>query len=163
MRRILWLLALALVGIYGSGYFSHGEGGVNRFLAEVEELYMNGDADGLCALMHDEIEVNLEDNTADQPMRVKGGKEEFCAFTRKTAPAMKHVATSMNVTRDDFTVHREWLHPWTADVTYTERRSISIQGLGIQINTVSEDELTLVKTWAGVKIRRLESAAWRND
>jgi hypothetical protein len=44
-------------------------------------------------------------------------------------------------------------------VSYTERRSISLANGAMQINTVGEDTLTLVKTFDGVKIKRLVATA----
>ena len=71
---------------------------------------------------------------------------------------MKHVVSGMSVTRDDVEVSRDWLHPWTAEVSYTEQRSVSMAGIQMQVNTVGEDRLTLVKTLTGgVKIKALHA------
>jgi hypothetical protein len=68
------------------------------------------------------------------------------------------IVSGMNVTREDVEVKREWLRPWTAEVSYTEQRSVSMSSIQMQVNTVGEDRVTLVKTLTGgVKIKALHA------
>ena len=66
------------------------------------------------------------------------------------------VVTDDNVTREDFKVTRPSLHWWTAEVSYTEHRDRTLQN-GMHLKTISEDHLVLVKTFAGMRLKRLES------
>ena len=161
MKKLFWLLVLALIWVYGSGFVSLGESGAIRFLNNWEQLSMDGDADAVCDLMHDDLEVSMDDRSSGgRPVRFEGGKKEFCEYSQQAIPALKLLLSSMQVTREDIEVKRDWLHPWTADVRYTERRSMSMPAAGLQLNTIGEDSLTLVKTFGGVKILRLDAKTW---
>jgi hypothetical protein len=159
LNKIIWLAALALVFVYGSGFTSFSLGGVMGYLNEYEQLSMDGSGDAACAQLHSDIEFSIDDYSSGRRVHSEGGKEELCAEIKKAAPAFKLVLTSMNVIREEVVVKHGWLHPWTADVSYTERRSISLANGAMQINTVGEDTLTLVKTFDGVKIKRLVATA----
>lgn len=163
MKKLFWLLAIVLIGVYGSGYAGLGEGGAIRFLNRWEELSVDGDAEAVCDLMHEDLQVSLDDRSGGRPVQLQGGKEEFCAYARQAISAMKLVMSSMNVTRENIEVKREWLHPWTADLSYTERRALSMAGGAVQMSVIGEDRLTLVKTFGGVKIRRLQSTTRRGQ
>lgn len=79
-------------------------------------------------------------------------------YYAQVVPGMKHIVSGMTVRRDDVEVTRGWLHPWTAEVSYTEHRSVSMAGIRVKVNTVGEDRLTLVKTLSGgVKIKALHA------
>lgn len=159
MKKIFWIVAVALAWIYGSGYTSLGPRGAMSHLDEWEQLSLNGDADGICEMMHEELEFSIDDRTTPgRPLDMQGGKAELCDYYAQVVPAMKHIVSGMNVRRDDVEVKRDWLHPWTAEVSYTEQRSVSMAGIQMQVNTVGEDRLTLVKTLTdGVKIKTLHA------
>jgi hypothetical protein len=163
MRKILFLIVLALGGIYGVGFVSLGEGGANRFLNKMEELTTEGSGKALCDLFTDDAQVDINDHTAGRKGKITGGKEEICAYFKAAAPAMALLQTSTQLQRRDFAVKRDWLHPWTVQVTYTEFRSTSIPRAGISINTESDDELVLVRTLAGVKISRLKTEIFAQE
>jgi hypothetical protein len=159
MKKILWIVTIALVWIYGSGFMSLGERGAMDYLNEWEEYSLNGDADAICQMMHEDLEFSIDDrSTPGQPLDMQGGKVELCNYYASVVPAMKHIVSGMNVTREDVEVKRDWLHPWTAEVSYTEQRSVSMSAIQMQVNTVGEDRLTLVKTLTGgVKIKALHA------
>ena len=157
MKKIFWTVALALAWSYGSGFMSLGPRGAMSYLDEWEQLSLNGDADGICEMMHEDLEFSIDDRSMPgQPLDMEGGKAELCDYYAQVVPAMKFVVNGMSVRRDDVEVSRDWLHPWTAEVSYTERRSISMAGT--KVHTVGEDSLTLVKTLTGgVKIKSLHA------
>ena len=159
MKKLLWAAALALGWIYGSGFLSLGESGSLKFLNEWEQSSLSGDADALCAMLHDDLEFSIDDrSTPGQPLELAGGKAELCDYYSKVVPAMKHIVTGMNVTRNDMSVQREWLHPWTADVSYVEERTVSMSAIRMNITTTGQDRITLVKTLTdGVKIKSLHA------
>ena len=64
---------------------------------------------------------------------------------------------STQVKRDDFTVRRSWLHPWTAEVSYFEERTTRMSRVNVTLKTESDDQWTLVNTFGGVKVMRLTS------
>ena len=70
------------------------------------------------------------------------------------------LGVSMDVKRNDFKVKRSWLHPWTVQVSYKEDRTTTMSKLHVSLHTQSEDELTLVQTFQGVKLRALKTRAW---
>jgi hypothetical protein len=159
MKKLFWLAVIALAWIYGSGFVSLGDAGSMKYLNKWEEYSLRGDADSICALLHEELEFSIDDRTTPgRPLDMQGGKTELCDYYAAVVPAMKHVVSSMNVTRENVEVKRDWLHPWTAEVSYTEQRSVSMAAVQMQVNTTGEDSLTLVKTLSGgVKIKRLHA------
>ena len=53
--------------------------------------------------------------------------------------------------------------PWTSEVSYAEHRTLSIQGANVSLQTVSDDEITLVQTFSGVKLRKVKSEVYKAD
>jgi hypothetical protein len=128
-------------------------------LNEWEQHSLNGDAERICDMMHEELTFSIDDRTTPgRPIDMQGGKAELCDYYATVVPAMKHIVSGMNVTREDVEVQRDWLHPWTAEVSYTEQRSVSMAAVQMQVNTVGEDKVTLVKTLTGgIKIKALHA------
>jgi hypothetical protein len=155
MKKVFWLAAIALLFVYGSGFTTFSVGGVMRYLNEYEQMSMDGNGQDACDRLHEDLEVSIDDYSTGRRMHMEGGKAEFCEYIKETAPAFKLVLSSMNVVREDVEVKHGWSHPWTAEVSYTERRSISMARGAMQINTMGDDRITLVKTFDGVKIKRL--------
>lgn len=163
MSKIILVTILALAGIYGMGYWSLRESDANRFLNNWETLTLDGDAHAQCDLLTDDFTAALKDHTTPRDNSLNNGKEEFCAYIKTLTAAMSLLKPTTNVRREDFTVVRSLMHPWTAEVTYTEFRTTSIPRAGINQSTQSEDKLILVKTLSGVKIQHLESEVWLAD
>ncbi|GFE81235.1 hypothetical protein GCM10011487_32350 [Steroidobacter agaridevorans] len=159
MKKLFWVVTIALAWIYGSGFMSLGPRGAMNYLDEWEQLSLNGDADGICEMMHEDLEFSIDDRTTPgRPLDMEGGKEDLCDYYAQVVPAMKLVVSGMNVRRDDVEVSRDWLHPWTAEVSYTEQRSVTMAGIQMKVHTVGEDRVTLVKTLTdGVKIKALHA------
>ncbi|MEJ0087047.1 MAG: hypothetical protein WDO72_15320 [Pseudomonadota bacterium] len=158
MKKILALLLLLGVGIYGAGPVKLSESGATRFLDELESLSLRGESAAYCALLHDDLVVAIRDHTApDQPRDIDGGKAEFCDYVSMAAKGMSIIRPETRATRANFTVTRNWLHPWTAHVSYHETRTTHMKLANVTLNTVSDDQWILVNTFAGLKVLRLES------
>ena len=158
MKKILWIAVLALAYIYISGYYSLSETGVNRFLNEMETASQQGDAQAICDMLADNLEVSIQDRSTRAPVSLAGGKEKLCEVLEKTVPMQAQLTSSIQVTRDNLKVERGWLHCWTAEASYTERRTITLARAGMTIRTVSEDKLTLAKTLTRVVIKRIDTS-----
>ena len=63
----------------------------------------------------------------------------------------------MNVEYTDVTAKNELTKPWTGDVSYSEHRTFNVPAAGVSLQTVSEDEITLVQTFSGVKLLKIKS------
>jgi len=153
-----------IVGIYGIGAVKLSESGANRFLDELETLSLQGKSAEYCARLHDDLSVSIRDHTAPQELRdFDGGKAEFCDYVSMAAKGMSLMRPVSQVTRDDFTVTRSGFHPWTARVSYHETRSTRMTLANVTLNTVSDDQWTLVNTFGGLKVLRLESESGLAD
>ena len=161
MKKLLVLVALAAaLAAYGVPFFSLTEGGARRFLDELETLSMEGKSAEYCERLHPDLAVSINDRSADPPAVFDGNKQDFCDYVSMAAKGMHLLGVSMDVKRNEFKVTRSWLHPWTARVTYKEDRTTTMSKLNASLHTQSEDELTLVQTLHGVKLRALKTRAW---
>lgn len=163
MKRIVVFALLAVVGIYVTGRVTLGESGAMRFVLHMDSLMSEGKVDEVCAMFHDDLEMEIEDHTAETGGNVEGGKEELCDLTRDAVQALKMLPHTMRVEFNDITVKRDWLHPWTSEVSYTEDRIITIRGANVRISTTSDDVITLVQTFSGVKLRKLKAETFVNE
>jgi hypothetical protein len=163
MKKLIGLFVVVVLAVYGIGLVRLGEFGAMRFVGEWETLGMDGKADEVCALLHEDLEVDVLDHTLESEVHLTGGRQEFCEFTRASIAGLQKIPHSMHVQRDEVVVKRDWLHPWTSEVSYNESRSMTLQGLNLTLNTVSEDSVTLVQTFSGVKVRRIKAEVWKED
>jgi hypothetical protein len=163
MKKFIMLLIVALVGVYGLGRVKLGESGAMRFLTNMESLMSAGRADEVCAMFHDDLEVEISDQSGESQQDVSGGKAELCELTRATVASLSLVPHSMNVEYTEVSAKQDWLHPWTGEIGYSENRSFSIPGANVTLRTVSHDEITLVHTFSGVKLRKLKSNVYKAD
>jgi hypothetical protein len=160
VKSIFGVLILAALGVYGTAAVSLSESGANRFLNQLEDLSIQGKDAEYCALLHEDLTVSINDHSANPPADFAGGKQEFCEYVSLAAKGMSILGVSTQVQRDDFTVERSWLQPWTAHISYNEQRTTTMARVNVTLNTASEDRMTLVQTIRGVKLRSLESKAW---
>ena len=161
MKKIIYLLLFAIIGVYGLGRVKLGESGALTFVTDMEMLMNNGKADEVCAMFHEDLEVEISDESGDSPEHVSGGKEEFCELTRVTVAGLRLLPHQMNVSYTEVNAKHDWLHPWTSEVSYLENRTFSVPGANISMSTVSEDQITLVHTFSGVKLRKLKSDVYK--
>ena len=157
MKKFLLLVVLGLLGVQAYGAIVFSESGANGFLNELEHLSLSGQGAEYCDRLHDDMEVSIDDRSANPPAVFEGGKQEFCNYVSYAAKGMDIIGVSTNVQRDDFTVKRSWLHPWTAEVSYIESRTTTMSVINTTLKTEGEDEWTLVNTFSGVKVLRLKS------
>jgi hypothetical protein len=152
------LAILAAAGFYLSGSLSFREASVNRFLAGWEEDTRRGDADAACETLAQDMTFSVHEHIGARAQDAQGNRDEFCSYLHKSIPLLAKQVASTDVTRDHFTVTRDALHWWTANVSYTEHRDLTLVS-GLHLKQVSEDHVTLVKTLKGLRLERLESDA----
>jgi len=163
MKKLVFLLVLVVVGIHGVGRIKLGESGAMRFLAEMDSLMTDGEGQEVCEMFHEDLEVEILDHSGESLEQVSGGKEEFCDLTVATAASLNLLPHSMLVNFTEVEAKHDWLHPWTSEVSYLENRSLSIRGTNVTLRTVSHDEITLVNSFSGVKLRKLKSEVYKAD
>jgi hypothetical protein len=157
------MFAAIALGIYGFAFVTLSQNGAIHFLDELESLSLQGKSAEYCARLHEDISVSIQDHTTAQPAFIKGGKRELCDFVSYAAQGMSLLGISSDVQRDNFVLTRSWLHPWTVQVSYHERRTTRMSKVHQTLNTVSDDRLTLVQTWRGVRLLSIESAVRRAE
>jgi hypothetical protein len=157
MRTVLALLLAMLIGVYAYGVSSLSRSGAIRFLDDLEALSLHGKSAEYCDRLHDDLRVSIRDHSAVPPADFDGGRTEFCAFVSQAAKGVDLLGISTRVTREDFIVTRDWLHPWTARVSYHEDRITTMSKIHATAHTRSDDALTLVQTFGGVKLVYLQS------
>ncbi len=163
MKKFLLLLVLVVVGVYGVGRIKLGEAGAMRFLAQMETLMSEGKGEEVCDMFHDDLEVEIADHTGESLQETSGGKQEFCELTVTASAGLKLLPHSSNVDFTEVESKQSWLHPWTSEISYLENRSLTIHGADVTIRTVSEDQITLVQTFSGVKLRKMKSEIFEAD
>jgi hypothetical protein len=163
MKKLLWLIALGIAGVYVHSAIVFSETGANGFLNDLEHLSIAGKGDEYCARLHEDLAVSIQDHSATPPADFSGGRREFCDYVSAASKGMDLLGVSTQVTRDDFTVKRSWLHPWTAQVSYREDRITTMTRVNVTLHTEGEDQLTLVQTLRGMKLLRLQSRTWLAD
>ena len=163
MKKVVYLVILVVAVAYGIGRVRLGEMGALRFLTNMEDLIQDGKADEVCDLYHEDLEVEIVDSTGGTENNLSGGKEELCELTRATVAGLNLVPNSMKVSFTEVNAKHDWKHPWTGEISYLENRSLTINGTNVTIRTVSNDEITLVHTFSGVKLRKIRSEVYKAD
>jgi hypothetical protein len=163
MKKMLLLLVLAAAGIWGIGRAKLGESGAMRFLADMETLMRDGKAEEVCAMFHEDLEMQISDDSGETRHNVSGGKAELCDLTRATVASLNLLPNEMNVEYTGVNARQDLRHPWTSEVSYHENRSFTVKGTDLTLRTVSNDEITLVHTFSGVKLRKLKSDVYKAD
>ena len=163
MKKLVVLLILALIAVYGVGRVNLGEAGAMRFMAKMESLMREGKSEEVCAMFHENLEVDIADHSGDSTRNTSGGKEEFCELTVTTVNGLQLLPHSMNVEYTDVTTKQQLAKPWTSEVSYAENRTLTILGANVSLHTVSNDEITLVQTFSGVKLLKVKSALFKAD
>lgn len=157
MKKFGLALLLIVAAIYGFGLLKLSESGSNRFLDELETLSLTGKGEEYCARLHADLRVSIRDHSNEQPAEFDGGREDFCGFVTFAMRGVEILGVTTKVTRNDFSLTRDWLHPWTVHITYHEDRVTHMSKAGTSSHTVSDDRVTLVQTFDGVKLLSLES------
>jgi hypothetical protein len=156
MKTVIWLGVLVTAWVYGSGYWAFREAGVNEFLEKWEDATRRGDAQAMCETFTPDMTFSIRDRTTGRMLEQEGDRSEMCAYLQKVLPAMAKFVSDVKLTRDNFRATRHGLHWWTAEVSYTEHRDTTLKS-ALHLKTISEDRLILVKSFDGLRVRRLES------
>jgi hypothetical protein len=157
MKKLITLALVIVAGVYLAGWLKLSMSGSARFIDTLDELLIQGKSDELCDRMHADLRVSVEDRTGPQPVEIVGGKDEYCDYVSMAAKGMGLLGVSMHTVRHDYTVERSWRHPWTAHVRYHEERTTTMSLVNQTVRSESDDHLTLVYTFAGVKLLGLEA------
>jgi len=157
MKTLLLLAVLALAGVYVFGAVRFSETGALNYISDLETLAMNGETREYCERLHEDMEVSIRDSSAEPAAAIDGGKDELCDYVSRASKGMALLGVSMETRVADVEVTRSWLHPWTADLSYSEKRTTRIRAAKVTLKTESDDEWTLVQTFSGVKVKRLVS------
>ena len=163
MKKLVVLLFLGLIAVYGVGRVNLGEAGAMRFMMKMESLISEGKSEEVCAMFHDDLEVDITDHSGESTQSTNGGKTEFCELTTEVVAGLQVLPHSSNVEYTDITAKQELSKPWTGEVSYSEHRTLSIPAANVTLRTVSEDEITLVQTFSGVKLRKVKSEVYNAD
>jgi hypothetical protein len=163
MKRLFVLALLALTGVFATGRITLGESGANRYLMTMSKLTDEGKSDEVCAMFHDELQFHVVDRTGPSTKDLDGGKAELCALVQASIAALSRVPHDKETSITKLAVTREWLHPWTSRVTYTEDQDIAIRGANVTLKTTSDDKITLVQTLTGVKLLKLDAEVWQAE
>jgi hypothetical protein len=157
MKKIFALVAIVLAAAYAYGIATLSDARASRFLDELESLSIQGKSAEYCDRLHADLRVSIRDHSASPHADFDGGRAEFCAYVSKAAKGMDLLGVSTQVTRNDFTVTRSFLHPWTARVSYHEDRTTTMSKIHATAHTRSDDSLTLVQTLGGIRLLYLDS------
>jgi hypothetical protein len=134
-----------------------------RFLSQMESLMNEGDASTVCAMFDENLEVEIADHSGEALHQVSGGKKELCELTRATIAALRMVPHEMQVEYTAVNATRKVSSPWTGELSYAEHRTFTVPGANITLRTISNDQITLVQTLSGVKLRKLKSEVFKTD
>jgi hypothetical protein len=163
MKKIVVLVIVTLLAAYGIGRFNLGETGGIRFLSQMESLVNEGDASKVCAMFQEDLEVEIADHSGEALRQVSGGKKEMCELTRATIAGLQMLPHDMQVEYTGVNAKWKLTSPWTSELSYAEHRTLTVPGANITLHTVSNDQITLVQTLSGVKLRKLKSEVFKTD
>ena len=72
--------------MYGIGRFILAKAGAMRFLMEMESLMSEGKADEVCAMFHDDLEVNIADHSGEGTQTGMAASRTSANSPRETVP-----------------------------------------------------------------------------
>ncbi|HLO93507.1 MAG TPA: hypothetical protein VK195_04260 [Burkholderiaceae bacterium] len=114
-----------------------------------------GDASA-CDFYADDVQVDIVQEMREGRWEVEGGKDEVCGFIRKAGAGLVLLDANVNTEFADISLERKGF-PWTeATLSYTEHVTMSAERMPEVVFT-SQDELVLVRTLTGVKIKAIHS------
>jgi hypothetical protein len=160
MKRIFMLALLALIGVFVTGRITLGEAGAMRFLMNHEQLVDENKPDEACDRVHDDLQFNVIDHSEGSTKELKGGKQEYCSLVKLATTALALVPHSKSTRVSQVKVSRDWMHPWTSHVSYTQDQDITIRGANVTVKTTSDARITMVQTLSGVKLHKLDGEVW---
>jgi len=154
MFKLIFALIAVSVAYYAYSVHSFSEGSVQSWLADHESREMGGN-ESACEDYADDVEVKLTADSAKGTWEVEGGKDEICGYIKQAAAAYTVLQAEIHTSFDDVTIERAGF-PWrSAVVKYTQAAEIS--AARVSLASTSHNEVTLKRTFGGLKITRLHS------
>lgn len=154
MKLLLWPLLIVAAWI-GHGRLMFTESRVMPLVAAHASQVYSGDTRA-CDFYTDDLQVDLEADQRAGRWEVEGGKDELCGYLRKAAAGFVLLDAQLHTEFSNVSLERKGF-PWTeATLRYTEQTTMQSSKLPT-MTFISEDELVLVRTLTGVKVRALHS------
>ena len=154
-KLFLPLFLLAAWFVHGRLVFN--ESRVMPWMTQLSVQTWSGDSKA-CDAYTDDVQVSLRAEDRGGHWEVEGGKAELCDYLRKTSAAFVVLGANTHTEFTDVAIQRKGF-PWTeATLTYTEHVTVQAARLP-EIRITSQDELTLVRTLGGVKIKAVQSSS----
>ncbi len=154
MKLLIWPLLLVAAWI-GHGRLMFTESRVMPLVTQNTMQVFSGD-NKACDFYTDDVQVDLESDQRAGRWEVEGGKDELCGYLRKAAAAFVLLDAQVHTEYSDVKLERKGF-PWTeATLHYTEHVTVQTDKLPTMTFT-SDDELILVRTLTGVKVRSVHS------
>lgn len=158
MKKIAFAMTIVFVSICGANAFLLSESSARNFLDQLDRWSLAGNSAEYCAHLAADMKVSIRDHTSPgMPKDFNGGKRELCDYVSMAAKGVDLIGPQSQATRHDFRITREWLHPWTARVSYHETRTTVLTKVNVTLKTVSDDRWILAYTLQGMKVRHLSS------
>ena len=153
----LFLLVLACIAYAVHARYTFTEEQVTRWLAQHTARAMGGEKEA-CDDYTDDVEVTLVAHGRRGRWEVEGGKDEICGYLKQAAAALTVLQASTRLEFDSVTVKRDGF-PWrSARVQVVQRMSVNAANIP-HTEVRAEDELVLVRTFGGLKIKSLQSTS----
>ncbi len=155
MKKLILLTLTALAAFYAHGRLLFAEPKLASWLVQQSAKAMSGESSA-CDAYADDLQVTLSADGRRGKWEVEGGKEEMCDYLKQAAAAFTVLQARTHSEFDDIRIVRDGF-PWTsARVSYTQR--MTVQANGLPATTVTgEDDLVVVRTLSGLKIKTIES------
>lgn len=154
MKLLLWPLILVAAWI-GHGRLMFTESRLMPLLTAHTLKVYEGDASA-CDFYDDDVLVDIVQDARQGRWEIEGGKDELCGFLRKAAAGFVLLDASVNTEFADISLQRGGF-PWTeATLRYTEHVTVRSERVP-EMAFRSEDELVLVRTLTGVKVKAIHS------
>jgi hypothetical protein len=154
MKKIL-LPVLAFAAFYAHARHAFSDDHVRTWLAQHTARAMGGETTA-CDDYTDDVEVSLVARGRRGHWEVEGGKDEMCGYLKQAAAALTVLQASTHLEFDSVQVTRDGF-PWrTARVKVSQRMAVSAANIP-STEVRAEDELVLVRTFGGIKIKSLQS------
>ncbi|RXZ42024.1 hypothetical protein [Crenobacter cavernae] len=156
MGRMLKVAGLVLALFLVAKYVVFREGAVASVLNEMNvALYGEGNAIKACDFLTRDFEFKAVGHRRPSPFS-QGNREETCNFFGIVALPFKSGDVTADVRMDKLRVEVDPLSWNTARVTFTSTADMRFANVG-GYQLVSEDEVTLVRTLDGYKIKAWQS------
>lgn len=157
MKKLLLLVSIGLGAWFLHGRVVFTEPRLMDWMTQHSVQVWSGDGKA-CDAYADDVQVELRAEDRGGHWEVEGGKEELCAYLRKASAAFVVLEANTHAEFTDVALQRKGF-PWTeATLSYTQLVTVQAARLP-EIRITSQDQLTLVRTLGGVKIKAIQSSS----